>query len=74
VSPALAREQACDSAAIARPDSQIEVVVVATRATDVEVHGPPAEQPVLDPLPIEQIADRAECGELGVLEHTISVA
>jgi hypothetical protein len=48
--------------------------VGATRAADVEVDGPSAEQPVLDPLPIEQIADRAECGELGVLEHTISFA
>jgi hypothetical protein len=48
--------------------------VGATRATGVEVDGPPAEEPVLDSLPIEQIADRAECGELGVLEHTISFA
>jgi uncharacterized protein len=40
----------------------------------VEVDCPPAEQPVLDPLPIEQIANRAERGELGILEHTISFA
>jgi hypothetical protein len=74
VSPAIAREQACDSAVIARPDSQIEVVVSATRAADVEVDGPPAEQPVLERVPIEQLADRAECGELGVLELTVSFA
>jgi hypothetical protein len=40
----------------------------------VEVDSPPAEQPVLDPLPIEQIANRAERGEPGILEHTISFA
>jgi hypothetical protein len=73
VSPALAREQACDSAVIDRPNREIEVVVGATRATGVEVDGPP-EQPVFDPLTIEQIANRAERGELGVLGHTISFA
>jgi hypothetical protein len=40
----------------------------------VKVDGPPAEQPVLDPLPIEQIASRAERGELGISEHTLSFA
>jgi hypothetical protein len=56
------------------PDGQIEVVVGATRATGMEVDRPSAEQPVLDPLSIEQFANRAERGELGVLEHTISFA
>jgi hypothetical protein len=59
---------------IDRPNREIEVVVGATRATGVEVDGPPAEQPVFDPLTIEPIANRAERGELGVLGHTISFA
>jgi hypothetical protein len=67
VPPALRREQFGDPLAIPSPHGQVEVVVRSAHPAGVKVDRPSTEQPVVDPVRLQQLAHRAEGPELRVL-------
>jgi hypothetical protein len=64
VSPALASEECRDPLLIREPHSDVNVVVRPRDRPGVEVNRPPAEEPVLDAVPRQQLVHAPERGEL----------
>jgi hypothetical protein len=67
VAPPVRRQQRGDAAVVVQPDG--EIVVRSRHRSRVEVDRPAAEQPVLDPVPLEQLVDPSQRSELLPLAH-----
>jgi hypothetical protein len=69
VRPPVCRQQSGYSVVILEPHAEIQVVVRSRHCSGVEVNGPAAEEPVLDPLLAEQLVNPSERNELLALAH-----
>src|SRR3954466_1847696 len=64
VLPAGGGQRGVDGLVIVPPDDEVDVVMIARHTPHTEVDRPPAEQPMRDPLLLEDGAQAADRGEL----------
>ena len=57
---------------VLHPRCEVEIIVLARDRAGVKIHGPAAEQPVVDPILLEQLVDPAQGCELLCLGGSIS--
>ena len=64
MAPSGGLERRTDRVVVGAPGRDVDVVVLPRHATDPEVNGPPAEEPVVDPLLVERSAEARDRCEL----------
>ena len=60
MTPAVVLQELRDPRHVRQPHREVEIVGFARHRTDVEVHGPATEQPVVDPSVLEKVGDAGE--------------